>query len=116
MAEPIDPNAVIDNDPEMQRRLVLARTTAGLSIEQVGIVSEQFGHFVAPAKVAHLEMGNLNIFEDDFATLCRVYDVNPAWLRTGQRDSLLALSETELVILLPEPDRAFVRRLLEMKA
>ena len=58
---------------------------------------------VSQRQVAHIELGG-NITERNFESICRVFNVNPQWLESG-----------EYPMFVPSPEKDFLDRLAEEK-
>ena len=58
---------------------------------------------VSKRQVAHIELGG-NITDRNFESICRVFNVNPQWLESG-----------EYPMFVPSPDKDFLDRLAEEK-
>ena len=58
---------------------------------------------VSQRQVAHIELGG-NITERNFESICRIFNVNPKWLESG-----------EYPMFVPSPEKDFLDRLAEEK-
>lgn len=74
----------------MEKRLREIRKALGLSQEQLG---QALG--VSNTAISKLENGDNNITEQNIKALCREFDVNEEWLRTGQGEMFVELSPDE---------------------
>lgn len=61
---------------------------------------EKFGDRLGVTKVAisNIERGNRNVTEQMIKAICREFDVNENWLRTGEGNMFIELSEQEKVM------------------
>lgn len=62
----------------MNERIKILRKALGLTLEKFGI---NLG--VTKAAISKIEKGERNITDQMFLAICREYNVNPDWLRTG---------------------------------
>jgi len=89
----------------MGERLKELRKTLGLTLESFG---EKVG--VGKSSISRLENGTNNLTEQMILAICREFDVNETWLRTGEGEMFLKLDrETEIArltrdLLLEEED------------
>ena len=74
----------------MEKRLRTIRKALGLSQEQLG---QALG--VSNTAISKLENGENNITEQNIKAICREFDVNENWLRTGQGEMFVELSPDE---------------------
>ena len=82
---------------------------------------EQFGARlgIKKASVSRIENGINNLTEQMIKAICREFNVNETWLRTGEGDMLLTLSRRESIAafmgdLIKEDDDSFKLRLIEV--
>lgn len=71
-------------------RVKAVRTKENMTMEQFG---EKLG--VQKSAVSKIEKGKVNITEQMFKSICREFNVNEEWLRTGEGEMSLKLSEDE---------------------
>ena len=89
----------------MGERLKELRKTLGLTLEAFG---EKVG--VGKSSISRLEKGTNNLTEQMILAICREFDVNETWLRTGEGEMFLKLDrEAEIArltrdLLLEEED------------
>lgn len=80
--------------------------TQGERVKQVRknkeMTLDQFGERLGVTKVAisNIERGNRNLTEQMLKAICREFDVNENWLRTGEGDMPRKLSEEEEIATL----------------
>lgn len=74
----------------MEKRLRTIRKALGLSQEQLG---QALG--VSNTAISKLENGENNITEQNIKAICREFDVNENWLRTGQGEMFVELTPDE---------------------
>ena len=100
----------------MGDRLRELRKVLGLSGEKFG---ERIG--IGRSAVSNLEAGRNNLTEPMILAICREFDVNETWLRTGEGEMFLKLDrETEIAkltrdLLLEEED-SFKNRVISVLA
>ena len=89
----------------MGERLKELRETLGLTLESFG---EKVG--VGKSSISRLENGTNNLTEQMSLAICREFDVNETWLRSGEGEMFIKLDrETEIArltrdLLLEEED------------
>lgn len=71
-------------------RVKAVRTRENMTMEQFG---EKLG--VQKSAVSKIEKGKVNITEQMFKSICHEFNVNEEWLRTGEGEMSLKLSEDE---------------------
>lgn len=71
-------------------RVKAVRTKENMTMEQFG---EKLG--VQKSAVSKIEKGKVNITEQMFKSICHEFNVNEEWLRTGEGEMSLKLSEDE---------------------
>ncbi len=100
----------------MGERLKELRKTLGLTLEAFG---EKVG--VGKSSISRLEKGTNNLTEQMILAICREFDVNETWLRTGEGEMFIKLDrETEIArltrdLLLEEED-SFKNRVIAVLA
>lgn len=54
--------------------------------KELGLSGEKFGERIGVGKTAisNIEKGNRNVTDQMFKSICREFNVNPDWLRTGE--------------------------------
>lgn len=83
----------------------------------LGLTLEKFGERVGVTKVAisNIEKGNRNVTEQMFKSICREFNANSEWLRTGQGEMFNELPEEDEVALivseLLEENNPFYKRI-----
>lgn len=98
-----------DRIKEVRRALRLTQAEFG---EKVGVKGNTIGNY---------EIGLRSPSEAVIFSICREFDVNEDWLRTGQGEMFRQLSRSEIISdfmvdLLKEEDDSFRRRLIEALA
>ena len=75
----------------MNERIKLLRTILGLS-------GEKFGERIGLSKfaISNIETGKNNLTEQTIISLCREYNVNEEWLRTGNGEMFIETKESFL--------------------
>lgn len=75
----------------MNERVKQLRKTLGLS-------GEKFGATIGLSRMAisNIENGNRNLTEQSIKSICREFNVNENWLRTGNGDMFTSLDEIDL--------------------
>ena len=100
----------------MNERIKTLRKTLGLTLEKFG---SQVG--VTKTAISRIEKGERNITDQMFKSVCREFNVNEEWLRTGEGDMFIKVDDnTQLTnwtssILADEPT-SFRRRFASMIA
>lgn len=86
----------------------------------LGLTLEKFGEKVGVGKTAisNIEKGNRNLTEQMIKSICREFNVNEEWLRTGTGEMFVSLTRNELIAdfmtdLLKEEEESFRKRLIE---
>ncbi len=87
------------------------------------LTMEQFGSRlgITKASVSRIESGVNNLTEQMIKAICREFNVNENWLRTGEGDMVIALSRRESIAafignLMKEDDDSFKLRLIDVLA
>lgn len=78
----------------MNERVKLLRKTLGLSGEKFG---SKLG--VQRGAISNIEKGNRNLTEQMLLSICREYNVNEEWLRTGEGEMFKKTKSTYLADL-----------------
>lgn len=95
----------------MNERIKELRKTLGLTLEEFG---KKIG--LKKNSISQLEHGKNSVTEQVFISICREFNVNEEWLRTGQGEMFHELPEEDEVALivseLLEEDNPFYRRVL----
>lgn len=97
-------------------RLRLLRKELGLTMEKFG---ERLG--VKKSAISDIENGRNRISDHMFKSICREYNVNPDWLRTGEGDMFITLTRYENIAafmgeLMQEEEDSFKVRLIGILA
>lgn len=86
----------------------------------LGLTLEKFGNKLGVTKVAisNIEKGNRNLTDQMAKSICREFNVNEEWLRTGVGEMFVELTRNEAIAdfmtdLLKEEDGTFRKRLIE---
>lgn len=100
----------------MNERIKELRKTLGLTLEKFG---EHIG--LKKSAMSLIENGKNNITEQVFKSICREFNVNEEWLRTGEGDMFLELDRHKEIAdftlqLLKEEDDSFKNRLISVLA
>lgn len=74
----------------MNERIEELRKELGLTMEKFG---DRLG--VTRSAVSNLEKGNRNVTDQMFKSVCREFNVNPDWLRTGEGEMFQKFDEDE---------------------
>lgn len=87
-------------------RIKEVRTSLDMTLEKFG---DRLG--VTKVAVSNIERGNRNVTDQMRKAICREFDVNEEWLRTGEGSMFIELSEQEKVmkytgLLLKDEDSA----------
>ena len=82
---------VFKRGDKMNERIKLLRKTLKLSGEKFG---EKLG--VKRSAISDLETGRNNLSEQMLLAICREYNVNEEWLRTGEGDMFIETKESFL--------------------
>ena len=101
---------------KLNERIALLRKDKGMTRASFG---EQIG--VSGDVINNLERGRVEIKDHMILLICKAFDVNETWLRTGEGDMYLPLSrETEIakltVDLFMEEPESFKNRFISMLA
>lgn len=97
-------------------RLRTLRKELGLTLEKFG---EKIG--VKKASISAIELGRRDLTDHMFKSICREYNVNPDWLRTGEGDMFVTLTRYENIAafmgeLMQEEEDSFKVRLIGILA
>lgn len=76
--------------PKINNRIEVLRKHLGLTLEAFG---EKIG--ITRAAVSNIEKGRSNPSEQVIMSICREFDVNEQWLRTGEGEMLVKLTPSE---------------------
>lgn len=89
----------------------------------LGLSGEKFGERIGVKKsaISKIEGGTVGLSESNILAICREFDVNEEWLRTGEGEMFVTLDrETEIAKLtkqlLAEEDESFKNRLISALA
>lgn len=85
----------------MNDRIKTVRKTLDMTMEEFG---KRLG--VTRTAISNIESGNRNVTEQMFKLVCKEYNVNDTWLRSGEGEMFLSLPKEDEVA-------AFVSDLLE---
>lgn len=78
----------------MNERIKELRKELGLTLKKFG---ERVG--ISEGAVSNIEKGNRNVTDQMFKSICREFNVNPDWLRTGEGDKFnLPEDETAAIV------------------
>lgn len=80
----------------MNERIKELRKELGLTLKKFG---ERVG--ISEGAVSNIEKGNRNVTDQMFKSICREFNVNPDWLKTGEGD-MFNLPEDETAALVSE--------------
>lgn len=97
----------------MKERIKRVRKDAGMTMEKFG---EVIG--MGKASVSHLESGRNTPSESSVKMICKVFNVNETWLKTGEGEPYIELSKKEKLAeffgdVLRDADDSFRIRLIE---
>lgn len=91
--------------------------------KSLGLTMEKFGQALGVGKSAinKIEKGENNLSEQMIKAICREFDVNEVWLRTGTGDKYKQLSRSEELTkffadVLKDEDDSFRKRFIEALA
>lgn len=101
--------------------------TQGEKIKEIrkhlGLTMEKFGERVGVGKTAisNIENNNRNLTDQMTISICREFNVNEDWLRTGEGEMFKPLSRSETIAkfageLMKDEDDSFRRQLVEALA
>lgn len=89
----------------------------------LGLTLERFGEALGVGKTAinKIESGQNNVTDQMFKSICREFDVNEEWLRTGEGEMFKELSGSEkiavfLADVLKDEEPSFRKQLIEALA
>lgn len=84
------------------------------------LTMERFGEVIGVSKssISNIENGNRSLTERMFKDICREFDVNEEWLRTGEGEMFKELSRSEkiavfLTDVLKDEDDSFRKQFIE---
>ena len=97
----------------MNERIKELRKALGLTLEKFG---DALG--VTKTAISRLESGERGVTEQMFKSICREFDVNEEWLRTGEGEMFKELSRSEkiavfLTDVLKDEDDSFRKQFIE---
>ncbi len=97
----------------MNERIKELRKALGLTLERFG---EALG--VGKTAINKIESGQNNVTDQMFKSICREFDVNAEWLRTGEGEMFKELSRSEkiavfLTDVLKDEDDSFRKQFIE---
>ena len=97
----------------MNERIKDLRKALGLTLEKFG---DALG--VTKTAISRLESGERGVTEQMFKSICREFDVNEEWLRTGEGEMFKELSRSEkiavfLTDVLKDEDDSFRKQFIE---
>ena len=97
----------------MNERIKELRKVLGLSREEF---ANKLG-LKSRGKIENIELGRTSPDEPFLDLICKTYNINPEWLRTGQGEMFLELSKDEQIEdfigeLLSDEEDSFKRRLI----
>ena len=97
----------------MNERIKELRKALGLTLERFG---EALG--VGKTAINKIESGQNNVTDQMFKSICREFDVNEEWLRTGEGEMFKELSRSEkiavfLTDVLKDEDDSFRKQFIE---
>lgn len=101
--------------------------TQGEKIKEIrkhlGLTMEKFGERLGVGKTAisNIENNNRNLTDQMTISICREFNVNEDWLRTGEGEMFKPLSRSETIAkfageLMKDEDDSFCRQLVEALA
>lgn len=77
----------------MNERIKQIRTSLNLTLEKFG---ERLG--VTKTAISNIEKGNRNVTEQMFKAVCREYNVNPVWFKTGEGDMFMNTDDNDILL------------------
>lgn len=85
----------------------------------LGLTMEKFGKYLGVGKTAisNIENGNRNVTDQMFKLICREFNVNENWLRTGNGEMfIIPKDETATIVsdLLESTDNTFYNLILDI--
>ena len=97
----------------MNERIKDLRKALGLTLEKFG---DALG--VTKTAISRLESGERGVTEQMFKSICRDFEVNEEWLRTGEGEMFKELSRSEkiavfLTDVLKDEDDSFRKQFIE---
>lgn len=100
----------------MKDRIKELRKTLGLTLEEFGA---RLG--VKKTTISRIENGVNSITDQMFTSICREYNVNEEWLRTGTGEMFAPLTRSEAIArfageLMKDEEESFRRQLIEVLA
>lgn len=96
----------------MNERIKILRKQLGLTLEKFG---ERLG--VGKTAINKLEKGENNVTDQMFKAICREFDVNEEWLRSGKGDMFVIPDDETVAIvsnLLETKDNEFYNTVLDV--
>lgn len=98
----------------MNERIKKLRKTKGLTLEQFGL---KVG--VGKTAISNIEAGNRNVTEQMFKSICREFNVNEVWLRTGEGEMFIEITRDEQIAtfvgsIQANEDDTFKKRFISM--
>lgn len=100
----------------MKERIKELRKTLDLTLEEFG---NKIG--VTKTTISRIENGVNSVTNQMLTSICREFNVNEEWLRTGEGDMFVPLTRSEAIAefagsLMKEEDASFKKRLIEALA
>lgn len=91
--------------------------------KELNLTQDDFGSRigVTKASISNIEKGQRNLTDHMFKSICREFNVNPDWLRTGEGDIFVTMSRYENIAafmgeLMQEEEDSFRVRLIGILA
>ena len=91
--------------------------------KELGLTLEKFGKSLGVGKTAisKIENGENGLTDQMILSICREFNANEEWLRTGEGDMFVPLTRSEAIAefagsLMKEEDASFKKRLIEALA
>ena len=91
--------------------------------KELGLTLEKFGKSLGVGKTAisKIENGENSLTDQMIISICREFNVNEEWLRTGEGEMFVPLTRSEAIAefagsLMKEEDASFKKRLVEALA
>lgn len=100
----------------LKERIKELRKTLDLTLEEFG---NKIG--VTKTTISRIENGVNSVTNQMFTSICREFNVNEEWLRTGEGEMFVPLTRSEAIAefagsLMKEEDASFKKRLIEALA
>ena len=94
----------------INERVKVIRTSAGLTLDKFG---ERVG--VSRAAISNIENGNRSVTDQMFKSICREFNVNENWLRTGEGDIRVPQTRNQKIMafanqVMADEDESFRKR------